>query len=355
MSTQRKALSSVRVVLDVTIEKNGDFNRKTGRPERIERPIQVQKHEMLIDFVRGRYRFDYEGSIYDASSKSLKPYRATDAFDGKILRSVSYPFEGPSAVKPGIARNSDFAEITGGFQSVGFNPEIKPYFMSLGILPAAGTDPMYPGGFHQYSLQAHSDTFFPMRNPTQPNRGTWLTTVIHSLPPLEITYSYCFDPRIDFSLVSWVGRKNGKPIHQAELSYRGMKSNHQLSGWTYENLADGVLLIRRKYSIISSESNPEMHDGDFAVSPTPGMIASKISLAVDELNSSPKVDRQNFQVTDSGELVPIQSADSKTLRYALLKCILSVLLIPAILVICWRIFSTSRTHTTHRIQDEPHS
>lgn len=301
----RDRMKAVRAELTVKIVQSATINEKTRKAEPIP-PVTInRKISAVVDFTTGRYRWSYDGDEYDFKSKSLVPYRASIAYDGNVLRSVVYPRSGPTDALPGTARRSDFAEVAGELQEQEFPPNERPLYIGLGVLPAGGRRPLFPGGFHTYDVRKHADTFFPTVNsPTAP-AGIWLTTVQTGPSAGDSANRYCFDSKLGSAVIHWQTVKKSVPYYSASLNYRLKGDRAVLAGWTFDDLFNGVKMTTFTYTVSDIDYEYAPADSDFALKPEFGMVASKIAYGPADGGKTMAPAVGVFRVAEDGELIPL--------------------------------------------------
>ena len=308
VGANRDRLKAVRVEMTLKTVYSGKMNNHPHmpRPESIPPITTNRKIAAIVDFTKGRYRWDHDGDEYDPTSKGLVPYRGSTAYDGTTHRSVAYPRNGPTDALPGTARRSDFAELSGDLREKEFNPGERALFFSFGVLSAGGRRPLYPGGFHTYDVRAHTDTVTPTIKPPANLPGVWLTTVMTAPDAGGTSNRYSFDPKLGFALVHYqTVDKNSVPFYSGSLTYQRKNGRAVLTGWTFENHADGIKMTTRTYTVTNIDYDYAPADPDFELRPEFGMTASKIVYDPAEGAASVVPAVAVFTVAENGELIAL--------------------------------------------------
>ena len=276
VASSRNELKVIRCVLEVDVEITmlpDPTENSSGGTNKNFRYKQIRTG--AIDFRTGKYRWDTEGTNYEPSKFKVFPYRGASTFDGMVLRSVKYPLDGQTSVKPGTAVASDFAEFRGNLSQQAFRPEMHPLFLSFGILPAANQHPLFPGRFHTYSVALNGDTFQHSVKPLQAPKGVWLDTMMAPSPKSDNYMQYCFaEPNYSLLYAAWI--IGGKPAFISTFQYQNSTNQRSLKGWTYKTFVDGNLVGSHTVKVQKLDHHTDFDESLLKLSPDPGMVLGRV-------------------------------------------------------------------------------
>ncbi len=307
MVETRRSTKTLVCELAVEVTTHSRWNSRLDKFEIVTPVKYSQIRTGTIDFDNGKYRWDIHGEEYSIPNRKVQPYHAAETFDGKTHRSVVYPQDGGTNVQPGRAVAADYGEFTGDLRSIGFPMEIRPLFLSHGVLPAAGQNPLYPGSFHNYNVGSNADTFTPAVNPAEPNIGIWLDTVMQSSKSSDVKVRYCFDPKRDFVLVRCMSIVKGKVQSTTSIQYNKDGHRNLLQGWVYKT-QDGESPIQTfDVKVRKIQYTEGFDDSSTSLSPLPGMVVGKQKYDEPAIDGFKPTESERFRVQPDGTLEPFEN------------------------------------------------
>jgi len=301
----KQATKVITCELSVEVVTHSRWNRQTKKDELIAPIKYAQIRNGIVDFTSGKYRWDYSGEYYENARLGIRPYCGASTFDGKVLRSIVYPNGVPTNAKPGTATASDYGEFEGDLRAHGLPMELRPLFMSHGVLPAANQRPLYPSRFHTYDVAANADTFKVAKGVAEPSSGLWLDTIMQPSKAADNIARYCFDPNKDYALIRWIELIRGKISSTTSLQYTRRVDRYVLTGWTYKTQADDVPIQTFIISVNKIDYSSVFEDSVTALSPQPGMIAGKMKYEPGDVDNPKYPVLERFNVVEDGSLRPL--------------------------------------------------
>ncbi len=276
-----------------------------------------------FDMVSGHFRFEEQGSEFNARVKKATNISNIESFNGIEFKSMAMPPPGKTTdTGSGGRKASDYAIVKNNFSGENVDPHALPIFASFGLVTISPNTKLHPGQFHKYTPESESDLLAP----TQVRPADILFETFPMSGGAFSRNSFTLN-NTDLSIAGFSTWHNKKPLQEYTLE-RSSTDSTKLQSWIMKGylIKDGRLWCTEKATVKSLIFNsPEFTFGSDPI-PSAGMKASVITVPSNDSDKD-NYQRENFVVEEGGKLVPVDSTKSPRSKWLVAPIILFLLAI----------------------------
>lgn len=312
--------------------------KPTGKPEA---DVEAKVSRMLlVDFARGRFRFETDEPRYDSATNKLYPETTIKTFDGKTGKQWR-PRELNTHPLTGL--KSTTAELgigTGYFGGAGLGIAWRPLFFGHGSVPCEGIARLT---LDSLLVQPDPEIVYVHGEGVHQGRACWVLRTQTKKTGARSYTEFWVDKSRDSAILRNSYVMNGLPREEFDIAYVKTTQTWMPDKWTFvvRNLLNKGSIQRVETASVTSRTvDPTLEDADFDIEIQRRMLTAEITYSKPAPGEPPYRGKSNtrlIRIEEDGTRQEVQIVDGveKKIGTSWSHWSLLLLVSTGVLATCW--------------------